>query len=274
MRQAFTLIGLLVVISIIAILAAMLLPTINLVRDQARRTVCASNLRQHGMAILAFAGDQQGQFPRPTYVTWGGNRGNDIFPSGAVTWEWALPEYLPGQSADPAAYCIETMASYLDGAGADSLVNSGTNTLSGVWRCPNAAWAGSTSVASWGWDALKLDMPYSYFGLTDQWHPWCDINGRSGGDQSQLARRGNMANDVLMADTLHRGDWQIPASHCGGGASISWAGLQGINRLYGDGHTSWAGKGVLDIPTILSDIAGGGTDARNIRNVWGWRTWY
>ena len=49
-RTGFTLIELLVVIAIIAILAAILFPVFARAREQARKTVCASNLRQLGLA--------------------------------------------------------------------------------------------------------------------------------------------------------------------------------------------------------------------------------
>ena len=61
--SGFTLIELLVVISIIAILAAMLLPAIGLVREVAKQSRCASNLRQVGLAVMAYTGEWDSYLP-------------------------------------------------------------------------------------------------------------------------------------------------------------------------------------------------------------------
>jgi prepilin-type N-terminal cleavage/methylation domain-containing protein/prepilin-type processing-associated H-X9-DG protein len=62
-RSAFSLIELLVVLLIIAVLASLLLPAIGQIRGLARTTQCASNMRQTGMFISEYCGDNEGRFP-------------------------------------------------------------------------------------------------------------------------------------------------------------------------------------------------------------------
>lgn len=63
-RRGFTLIELLVVISIIATLAALILPGIQSAREAARRTTCLNNIRNIGLAMHNFASGNGGRLPR------------------------------------------------------------------------------------------------------------------------------------------------------------------------------------------------------------------
>ena len=88
-RRGFTLIELLVVIAIVAILAALLFPVFARAREAARKAVCASNLRQIGLAFALYGGDYDDCFPdNDDPYLWMGRR-----------WRWPLQPYLamPGQ---------------------------------------------------------------------------------------------------------------------------------------------------------------------------------
>lgn len=62
-RTGFSLVELLVVVSIIAVLVGLLLPAVQSARDSSRRTACASNLRQLGIALQGYVAANKDRFP-------------------------------------------------------------------------------------------------------------------------------------------------------------------------------------------------------------------
>lgn len=83
-RAAFTLIELLVVISVIALLLALLVPALQGARNQARKVMCRSNLRQFGNVLLMYVEDNEGRLPY-----------------GNASVLWLLRGSVPGEQQDP-----------------------------------------------------------------------------------------------------------------------------------------------------------------------------
>ncbi|PAW76538.1 MAG: hypothetical protein B9S32_14935 [Verrucomicrobia bacterium Tous-C9LFEB] len=65
-RQAFTLIESLTTVAIISILAIVLIPTVEIVRESTQNATCLANLRQIGMLMSLYANDNSGRLP-PSY---------------------------------------------------------------------------------------------------------------------------------------------------------------------------------------------------------------
>jgi len=123
-RKGFTLIELLVVIAIIAILAAMLLPALARAREQARRGVCISNLKQIGLGIHMYAQDYDENFPAYDY-----NGGFALIDCGAGQ---SLSLLIPKYVKDPGIFVCPSSAdtkspTYIDiEKGRDNLGNTRT----------------------------------------------------------------------------------------------------------------------------------------------------
>ncbi len=89
-RKAFTLIELLVVIAIIAVLMAILIPTLNRAREQGKRAACLSNLKQLQLAWVMYADDNDGKIVNGS-ASWDAG--------GENPWAWIPPRHVSSAEA-------------------------------------------------------------------------------------------------------------------------------------------------------------------------------
>lgn len=90
-RRAYTLLEVLVVLGIIALLAAILIPVFARVRENGRKTVCLSNMRQIMTAVSLYTQDSAGQLPPSAELF----AAEALYSSPqAISWTDALLPYL------------------------------------------------------------------------------------------------------------------------------------------------------------------------------------
>jgi prepilin-type N-terminal cleavage/methylation domain-containing protein len=199
-RPGFTLIELLVVIAIIAILAAMLLPVLSRGKERAKRTQCLNNLKQVGIGVTMYAGDNNELLFTPRQVA-----GSPVrFNLHALNDDSATRSKTVG--LDPTQ----------------------TNSTS-IWVCPEendglASYNSGTSPPQW-------QIGYQYLGGVTEWYNSQGTFASLSPVKLSAAKSGWVlaAEDIVYNGTA----WSKP--HRRPGASFP----DGGNRLLADASAGW-----------------------------------
>jgi prepilin-type N-terminal cleavage/methylation domain-containing protein/prepilin-type processing-associated H-X9-DG protein len=265
-RKAFTLLEILAVIFIIAIVTAVLLPTITGTRrNGAERVRCGSNMRQIGQAIQLYANENKGAYPRTFYVVSGSLTFSNDASDGAAPRDPFGEKGLPGKVGDN------------DVTAAIFLLIRTQDITPEVFVCPNsdgekdtygsaagASAANKTSFTNW-----RKNLSYSFA------NPYPDAASVENGYKLNSITGAEFAIAADMNPGVGDGfDVTLPSKETASQALMQKANSRnhqgtGQNVLYGDGHAEFqqnpfCGSKRDNIYTVSGSTDGSITTSRTV----------
>jgi prepilin-type N-terminal cleavage/methylation domain-containing protein len=278
-RSGFTLVELLIVITIIGILIGILLPVLTSAMDTANRMACSANLSSVGKAIATYATKYNGHYPTvyqyakpPTGSTIADVTGTQAWADDATGYEAIMNDNLPDWTGNPQNTLPSKLVAFKCNLSClFLLVRTGDAANEGIFLCKSDGYQQPDTVQNaegyWSFSYIT-NCSYSY-----QNQIYDSAQGINGGgrntSQNTIDPKMVVAADMNPSryfDSSHApselnnatvqlgvGQWNSPNHK-----------YKGQNCLYGDGHVvfsdnPWCGYGNSNIWTRGTYTAGTGT---------------